>query len=156
MLASCAVKQPPPPPTNYPSESAPPTGDVADSAPLGPALQRARSRWVPVRWSELPGFEQDALHEAWNAWVKNCERPGATFARLCSEVRRLTLATPQEQRNWMRARLQPYRVEPLGAPSEGLLTSYFEPFCESADRQGPLPAPRNEPPLPWPHRSCCC
>ena len=133
MLASCAVKQPaPPPPTTYPTESAPPTGDVADSAPLGPALQRPRSRWVPVRWSELPGFEQDAMHEAWNAWVKNCERPGATFARLCSEVRRLTLATPHEQRNWMRARLQPYRVEPLGAPSEGLLTSYFEPFYEAS------------------------
>lgn len=132
MLASCAVKPPAPPPPAPPSEPAPPTGDVADSAPLGPALQRARSRWVPVRWAELPGFEQDQMHEAWNAWVKNCERPGTTFARLCSEVRRLSLATPQEQRNWMRARLQPYRVEPLGAPSEGLLTSYFEPYYEAS------------------------
>ena len=138
MLASCAVKPPPAPPAPPapPTEAAPPTSDVTDSAPLGPALQRARSRWVPVRWAELPGFEQDAMHEAWNAWVKNCERPGATFARMCSEVRRLTLATPQEQRNWMRTRLQPYRVEPVGGPgaagADGLLTSYFEPFYEAS------------------------
>lgn len=119
-----------------PAEPAPPTGSVADSAPLGPALQRPRSRWVPVRWAELPGFDRDALHEAWNAWVKNCERPGSTFARLCSEVRRLSLATPDEQRNWMQARLQPYRVEPLGgmgaSGGDGLLTSYFEPFYEAS------------------------
>ncbi len=34
----------------------------------------------------------DALHEAWNAWVKNCERPTPAFAGLCSEVRRLSIA----------------------------------------------------------------
>ena len=139
MLASCAVKptaSPPPATSLPPTEPAPPTADVTDSAPLGPALQRARSRWVPVRWAELPGFEQDAMHEAWNAWVKNCERPGATFARLCSEVRRLSLASAQEQRNWMRTRLQPYRVEPLAGPgaagADGLLTSYFEPYYEAS------------------------
>ena len=110
----------------------PPIADVTDNAPLPPVLQQPRSRWVPVRWGELPGFELDAPHEAWNAWLKSCERPGGTFARLCSEVRRMALATPEEQRQWMRARLQPYRVEPLGAATDGLLTSYFEPLYEAS------------------------
>ena len=133
LLASCATKKPPiesPPPS---AESPlPPTGEVADSAPIGPAIQRARSRWVPVRWADLPGWEQDDTNDAWNAWIKSCERPGPTFAPLCGEVRRLSLSTPQEQRQWMRARLQPYRVEPLTGPlTDGLLTSYFEPVFDA-------------------------
>ncbi|WOP15670.1 murein transglycosylase A [Ottowia sp. SB7-C50] len=138
-LASCAVKKPPPAPAPPPAREEPglpPPGPVADTAPIGPAIERARSRWVPVRWAELPGFEQDNTTDAWNAWIKSCERPGPTFARLCSEVRRLSLGNVEEQRNWMKARLQPYRVEPLpgagAAAAEGLLTSYFEPAYDAS------------------------
>jgi membrane-bound lytic murein transglycosylase A len=95
-------------------------------------MQQGKSRWVPVRWSELPGFQDDALHEAWNAWLKSCERPGPALAPLCAEVRRLSLSTADEQRAWLRVRLQPYRVEPLSGTTEGLLTSYFEPVFDAA------------------------
>lgn len=97
-------------------------------APIGPAIVQGRSRWVPVAWSELPGFDTDTLADAWNAWLRDCERPPAPFAALCPEVRQLTLGSPGEQRAWIMQRLQPYRVEPLGAPSDGLLTGYYEPL----------------------------
>ncbi|HWI84027.1 murein transglycosylase A [Ramlibacter sp.] len=99
----------------------------APAAPAAPALTQGRSRWVPVAWSELPGFAEDQLHEAWNAWTRSCERPPAAFAPLCPQVRRLMLGSAQEQREWMMQRLQPYRVEPLQGASEGLLTGYYEP-----------------------------
>ena len=99
-------------------------------------MLQGKSRWVPVRWAELPGFQDDALHEAWNAWVKSCERPGS-LASLCPEVRQLSIASGDEQRAWLRARLQPYRVEPLSGPADGLLTSYFEPVFEASRRQRP-------------------
>lgn len=83
-------------------------------------------------WDELPGFEDDALHEAWNAWIKSCERPGPVFAPLCGEVRRLSLASAAEQRAWMVARLQPYRIETLQGAAEGLLTSYYEPVLKAS------------------------
>lgn len=155
MLASCAVKPPTPSPAPTPPASTEPPlpapGPVADSPPAGPPIVRARSRWVPVRWADLPGFEQDDTTAAWNAWIKSCERPGSTFARLCSEVRRLSLATAEEQRAWMRARLQPYRVEPLGGPgapgAEGLLTSYFEPVYDASRTPQPgFGAPLYRPP----------
>jgi membrane-bound lytic murein transglycosylase A len=47
-----------------------------------------KSRWAAVDWGELPGVPQDSLNEAWNAWIKNCERPSTVFANLCGEVRR--------------------------------------------------------------------
>ncbi|MCT9811572.1 MltA domain-containing protein [Acidovorax sp. Be4] len=96
----------------------------------------AKSRWLPVTWSEVPGFDSDTLHEAWNAWLKNCERPTPAFAGLCSEVRRLSIANGDEQRAWMQAKLQPYRVEASNGNADGLLTAYYEPQLDAARQQG--------------------
>ena len=112
----------------------PPPGSpllATDAAVAGPALLRGNSRWQPVAWTDLPGFESDTLFEAWNAWLKSCERPGPVFAPLCPEVRRLSIGTESEQRQWLLARLQPYRVEPLQGSATGLLTAYFEPELQA-------------------------
>jgi len=85
-----------------------------------------------VRWAELPGFAEDNLFEAWNAWIKNCERPGPALAALCTEVRQLSIADGDAQRQWMVARLQPYRVETPDGRAEGLLTSYYEPLLAAS------------------------
>ncbi|MDO9404108.1 MAG: MltA domain-containing protein [Polaromonas sp.] len=108
-----------------------------DTGPLPPAIVQGKSRWVPVRWAELPGFSQDALFEAWNAWLKSCERPGPVFAALCGDVRRLSIASGDEQRAWMVSRLRPYRVETLQGSADGLLTSYYEPLLKARRQAGP-------------------
>lgn len=128
MLAACSSV--PLPPQDRPA--APETAAPADAEPLPPPIVQGRSRWQPVRWSELPGFGDDALHEAWNAWLRSCERPGPAVGRLCPDVRRLAIASPDEQRAWMLQRLQPYRVEPLQGPADGLLTGYYEPMLEAS------------------------
>jgi membrane-bound lytic murein transglycosylase A len=127
-LAACG-SVPLPPADEVPSPLAAPT---PTDAPLPPALTQRKSRWQPVRWSELPGFADDALHEAWNAWLKSCERPAPAFAGLCPEVRLLAIGSPDEQRAWMMQRLQPYRLEPLQGRDEGLLTGYYEPMLEAS------------------------
>ena len=67
MLAACSsVPLPPLEPLPSPAPAAVPD---AAQAPLPPPRVTAKSRWVPVRWQELPGFHDDALHEAWNAWL---------------------------------------------------------------------------------------
>jgi membrane-bound lytic murein transglycosylase A len=129
-LVSCAVG----PVVDVP-ESAEPVVTSDDNAPLPAAMQRGKSRWVPVRYSELPGWGQDRLHEAWNAWVRGCERPAPGHAALCTEVRQLSIATAAEQQAWVMRRFQPYRVtEPDGSVPGGLLTGYYEPIM-SASRQ---------------------
>jgi membrane-bound lytic murein transglycosylase A len=117
---------------------------------------QVKSRWVPVRWTDLPGFEADSLFEAWNAWIKSCERPGPAFAPLCPDIRRLSIASADDQRAWMMARLQPYRVESLSGVAEGLLTSYFEPvFRASRQATASFTVPLYQPPVglasrkPW-------
>ena len=145
-LAGCgSVPLPPEPPAPSPA-SAPAVASLPfassgalpdDTAPLPPPLLQGASRWRAVRWSELNGFADDALHEAWNAWLKSCERPGPVFASLCPDVRRLSIASADDQREWMVRHLQPYRVEPLLGPGEGLLTGYYEPVLPASRQAGP-------------------
>jgi membrane-bound lytic murein transglycosylase A len=142
VLLACAT-----PPLPLPADSgAVPAGvpppapslTLPDVAASSTVLVRGNSRWQPVAWTELPGFERDALFEAWNAWLKSCERPGPVFAPLCPQVRRLSIGTEAEQRQWLLERLQPYRVEPLhGGPAAGLLTAYFEPELQGRRLPGP-------------------
>ncbi|NDP62496.1 MltA domain-containing protein [Polaromonas sp.] len=134
-MAACTSV--PLPPASTPGGASVPAGvRPGDAGPLPPPRLLGKSRWVAVHWSELPGFEEDSLFEAWNAWIKSCERPGPVFAPLCSEVRRLSIASAQEQRDWMVARLQPYRVESLQGSADGLLTSYYEPVLKASRRPG--------------------
>ena len=138
------------------SEPTPTGGEPHVTGVLPGAIVQAKSRWTPVHWNELPGFNDDALFEVWNAWLKSCERPAAAFASLCREVRRLSIGSAQEQRAWLLERLQPYRVETLAGGTEGLLTAYFEPVLyasrtASADFSVPLyqPPPGLTQRKPW-------
>ena len=147
-LTACSVA----PPLNLPTEPLPPTESQTedqtrnagptsarpfeDSGALPAVITQAKSRWVPVRWSDLPGFADDKLFEAWNAWLKNCERPSPTFGPLCADARRLSIAPEAEQRAWMLTRLQPYRVESTQGSDYGLLTSYFEPLLKASRLSG--------------------
>ena len=123
------------PPVSALPPPAPLVAATGAAAPLPTPMLQARSRWTAVPWSELPGWGDDTLHEAWNAWLKNCERPGTVFAPLCGEVRRLSLGSAQEQLAWLQTRLQPYRVEALQGGAEGLLTAYYEPLLEGSRKQ---------------------
>jgi membrane-bound lytic murein transglycosylase A len=96
-----------------------------------------RSRWLPARWVDLPGWPDDAFADAWNAWARNCENPARlapmpNAVTLCDEARRLTLGSATEQRDWLMTRFQPWRIESLtSANPEGLLTAYYEPVFEA-------------------------
>ena len=132
MLASCASRAPQSPTAPPPAS----TPDAVGAAPVSGPILHPKSRWVPVRWTDLPGFSEDQLFEAWNAWIKSCEKPAPAFAPLCGDVRRLSIATTEEQRAWMVARLQPYRVESLEGAADGLLTAYYEPVIAASRLPG--------------------
>lgn len=104
----------------------------ASSPPGVSAVQQVRSTWRPVEWSALPGFTQDEWSDAWAAWVAGCAKPLAVWAPLCPAVRSLSLATSQEQRQWMQKHLQPYQVQSLQGDVQGELTGYFEPVIAAS------------------------
>lgn len=108
------------------------TGSLAGTPGTPSPQQSYRSRWVAVSWSDVPGWQNDPLQDAWNAWLQNCVRPGPLFAPLCQDVRQLMLGSDADRRLWMMSRLQAYRVETLDGATDGLLTSYYEPLFDAS------------------------
>lgn len=130
--------------------------DTPREAIAAPSIAQAKSRWVAVGWQALPGLEQDALHEAWPAWLRSCERPAKAWRALCPELRQLAHASDTARRQWLREKLQPYRVESLQGEDDGLLTAYYEPLLEASRRpQGRFTVPLHAAPAslasrkPW-------
>ena len=126
----------------YPAARAPAdaprtTGSMAGTPGTPSPQQSYRSRWVATSWNDVPGWQDDQLQDAWNAWLQNCERPGPLFARLCQDVRQLILGSDDDRRLWMMSHLQPYRVESLDGATEGLLTSYYEPMFDASAQVRP-------------------
>lgn len=119
------------PTTRAPWADAVPGPDRSDGAQTG-VITQTKSRWVPVPWTDLVGLSDDNLFEAWNAWLRSCERPTPAMGGVCPGVRRMSIGSPQDQRAWMVANLQPYRVESFDAEATGLLTGYFEPVLEGS------------------------
>jgi membrane-bound lytic murein transglycosylase A len=133
-LAACS--SPPPLPSSAPpaarDDKAPSTGTA--QAPLDvPAIVRGRARWVPVRWTELPGWDGDRSAELWPALLRGCDRPAPAWSNVCAQAR--AAVTPafsdEAARSWLQQRLQPYRVESSEGSAEGLITGYFEPLVEA-------------------------
>jgi membrane-bound lytic murein transglycosylase A len=129
---------PAPVPVTKPQPEAPRASGVLAGSPGTPSPQQSyRSRWVAVPWRDVPGWQNDKLQDAWNAWLQNCERPGPLFAPLCKDVRQLMLGSDDDRRLWMMANLQPYRVESLEGAADGLLTSYYEPLFDASAQMRP-------------------
>jgi len=128
-LAACADYPEAPPSRGTPTGT---TAEKPAPTPAPAVMQRARSRWVSADWSELPGWEADAISEWWPALQRGCNAtPPFEWARICADARSFTPASDAAARTWLRQRLQPWRVESAEGQTEGLLTGYFEPLVEA-------------------------
>lgn len=170
MLGGCAVKPLPPPhsdqsPHTLPEVPAPlvvpgvtvvlsdmhnpplmdanhPSWHAALAQPLAAPMRQAKSRWQPVRWTDVPGWGQDPLHDLWNAWLRSCERPAEGWATACQELRQHSLSSEVDRYAWLMQRFQAFRVVPLQGQTPGLLTGYYEPIMQaSRTAQGPYQHP---------------
>ena len=112
-----------------PSTTATPASTTTATTSAQP-IARARSRWTPASWSELPGWERDRSAELWSAFQRGCDRPSPGWAPLCERARvdGATGFSDAATRAWLQERLQPFRVESPDGTSEGLITGYFEPL----------------------------
>lgn len=122
--------------THVPLEPAPgtPSPGATGAVPAVPGtIDRPGARWVPVAWTELPGWDSDRTGEAWSALLRSCERPAPGWGRLCAEAVFSAPAGDAGVRDWLQQRLQPYRVEALERPDpDGLITGYFEPLVDAS------------------------
>jgi membrane-bound lytic murein transglycosylase A len=106
------------------------------TAPRPPSPPRVE--YVAARWSDLPGWNSDAVAQAWPALLASCrvqERPG--WHGVCAAAAQLPAATDDSVRRFFMANflpLQLIRTTGAGAAAQttGLLTGYFEPQLRGA------------------------
>jgi len=123
-LAAC-TSAPPRKPSGAPT-TPPPSGSVAHEA----------SRWVPVAWQELPGWNADTPRAAWPALVQSCQRPAPAWTLLCVKTQQSPPRNDAEMRDWLMRNFQPYRVESLEGAAGGLITGYYEPAIDARREPG--------------------
>jgi membrane-bound lytic murein transglycosylase A len=117
MLAGCATA-----PTPAPAPVAP-----------KPAAE-AKVRLVPDRWSSLPGWQADAMEDAWPAFVRSCGvlRSREGWQGACDRA----LTVDPDDRNQVRAffesQFTPWRVVNADDSETGLITGYYEPLIRGS------------------------
>lgn len=94
----------------------------------------ATPRLVPDRWSSLPGWQVDALEEAWPAFLKSCgvlkSRDG--WRQVCDRSASVTPADRGEVRAFFEGQFTPWRVVNADATESGLVTGYYEPLVRGS------------------------
>ena len=138
VLGACSTPLPDAPPA--PGTTGPAATRPASAAPApldgvaATPVVRARARWMPARWSDLPGWDADRSAELWAAFERGCDRPQPGWATVCASARldAPAASTDQARRAWFEARLQPFRVESPDGVADGLITGYFEPLVEAS------------------------
>lgn len=102
--------------------------------PSSSPLPQPLSRWSPAAWSDLPGWNDDHLAQAWPALLQSCKRPAAAWAAVCADALEARLQTDHDVRRWLEQNFRPYSVQPLQGSSAGLLTGYYEPVLFGSRR----------------------
>ncbi|MGC1459957.1 MAG: MltA domain-containing protein [Steroidobacteraceae bacterium] len=101
--------------------------------PRQPAPSAARVDYVAAAWGDLPGWNTDAMAQAWPALLASCHvqsRPG--WQEVCAAAAQLPAATDDSVRAFFMANFAPLQLirssaGRAGALTTGLLTGYFEP-----------------------------
>jgi len=120
-LAACATKPPlAPPPVVTAPEQKPPA--------------EAKPRLLADGWSNLPGWQADAVEEAWPAFLKSCRvlanREG--WRQACDRSAALHARDRDQVRTFFAQQFTPWRVINADGTDTGLITGYYEPLIRGS------------------------
>ena len=110
-------------------------------------LEIAGSQYVPLVWSDIPGWDQDDHLAAFKTFRESC-RPivaqssqaqdtralGASLRDSCRSARAMDNADSAKARAFFEANFTPLRISRLGE-GEGFVTGYYEPVIEGSRTQ---------------------
>jgi membrane-bound lytic murein transglycosylase A len=116
-------------------------------------MPRAEARFSPVDWSELEGWNGDAVHEALPAFLRSCDvwnslpddsplggegilyGTAGDWREVCARARALDSAPSEDIRLFFERSFRPYAVS-SGNEAEGLFTGYYEPELQGSLTEG--------------------
>lgn len=114
--------------------SPPPSQPAAPATAPAPQKPQAKSIHKPVPWSSLPGWMQDDLQPAWQAFVNSCKvlNKQPLWKESCEAAGTLQKPTAADVRAFFERYFSPYQVINNDATEEGLVTGYYEPLLKGS------------------------
>ncbi|WP_348944830.1 MltA domain-containing protein [Chitinibacter sp. FCG-7] len=92
-----------------------------------PIPSPAAPRYTERSWQQVPNWNQDQLVNGWQAWLKGCAKPRATWVKLCSDAKSVAIDTASI-RQFLEKNLTPYQLTNPDGNETGLITGYYEPI----------------------------
>lgn len=140
VLAGCVTAPPPPPPA---------------VAPPAPAASSLPASYRPVPWNTLPGWRDDAVNQAWPAFLAGCAALAASPSRqalwqsVCSVGNLVDGTDAGAVRDFFENHFSAYAIAAADGKDQGLITGYYEPLLagsrdKSARSAVPLYAPPDD------------
>jgi membrane-bound lytic murein transglycosylase A len=134
LLAGCAS----PPPARVESPQPPacpacPACPVCEAVPPKPAAAPLQ----PARWEDLPGWRQDALRPAFDAFLASCPALAAKIGwePACRAAQALPPGDAAAIRAFFETRFLPFEVVNPDGTREGLITGYYEPLLKGSRKR---------------------
>jgi membrane-bound lytic murein transglycosylase A len=100
-------------------------------------------RYESVHWSQLPGWRDDSVHEAWTAFMQSCSTRSlpAPLLTACETARSVEIANDHAARAFFETHFAPYRIVRVESPrvsaDTGLVTGYYEPLLRGSRKPSP-------------------
>lgn len=109
----------------------------ADAAPSAP-FHTKYAYFEPASFSELPGWQDDRLGDAWPAFRQSCaalQRKNA-WEQSCSRSRRIDGSDEQALRHFFEQEFTLYQIYNTDRIPAGVITGYYEPLLNGSRRYG--------------------
>jgi len=128
---------------------------IQDALRAPPRDLAPRALFTPVNWTDLPGWNTDALEAAWPALRIGCRALLTERERIkvwqapCMAAVGISAASRSAVRAFFENHFSPYRISDADGHATGLVTGYFEPVLagsrlRSAAFNVPLYAPPDD------------
>jgi membrane-bound lytic murein transglycosylase A len=95
-----------------------------------------------VQWSQVPGWNEDALTEAWPALLASCAaKMPVDWRDSCTAARAISREDANAQRKWLESSLRAWRITTQvpgkkDTVNNGRITGYYEPMLNGARTRG--------------------
>ena len=148
LAAACATAPPPPPVKSAttpapavpekPPAAAPKSPTVVTPPPQPSAAAPAQSSsgvvFRPAAWGDLPGWRDDAVSEAWTAFLASCAPLGTRngWREPCASASRMTSPGHDAVRRFFERAFTPWLIASADGSDEGLITGYYEPLLRGS------------------------
>ncbi|MDR2364880.1 MAG: MltA domain-containing protein [Zoogloeaceae bacterium] len=118
--------------------------------PACPAISAAGAKELPTappvdaaphleaaRWADLPGWQEDTLAAAWDAFLASCQGmtekpPESAWRQVCAQARGVRGQREHWVRRFFESAFIPYAVIESDGRAEGLVTGYYEPLVRGS------------------------